>query len=85
MSLDEKPDKAAMNKILCQVRSYSGEKESDGSIYSRYDCISWHYVFYFFGPGIYKTKPLTLQSDKRATFCFELITVCVDFLFTPQH
>lgn len=60
-------------------------KCSDWNVHSRYDCISWHYVFYFFGPGIYKTKPLTLQSHKRAIFCFELVAVCLNFLFTPQH
>lgn len=43
------------------------------------------YVFHFFGPGIHKTKPLTLQSDERATFCFKLIAVCLYFVFTPQH
>lgn len=51
----------------------------------RYNCVGWHYVFYFFGPGIYKTKPLTLQGDERAIFCFELIAVGLNLLFIPQH
>lgn len=56
-----------------------------GCWYLRYYCVGWHYVFYFFGPGIYKTKPLTLQGDERAIFRFELIAICLDLLFTPQH
>lgn len=64
---------------------YLSNAQKEWSIYSRYDCISWHYVFYFFGPGIYKTKPMTLQGNKRAIFCFELVAVCLYFLFTPQH
>lgn len=65
------------------------ERESlqkrDSSEYSRYDRVRWHNVFYFFGPRIDKTKPLTLQGDKGAVFCFELVAVCLYFFFTPQH
>lgn len=57
----------------------------DRSEYSRYDCVGWHYILYFFGPRVDKTKPLTLQGDKRAVFCFELVAVCLYFFFTPQH
>lgn len=87
LSWDEKAGGALINKLYIYLRykEYLGNAQLDWSIYSRYNCISWHYVFYFFGPGIYKTKPLTLQSDERAMFCFELITVCLYFLFTPQH
>lgn len=68
-----------------QVLRHLGNAQIDWSMYSRYNGVSWHYVFYFFGPGIYKTKPLTSQSDKRAVFRFELVAVCLYFLFTPQH
>lgn len=55
------------------------------SEYSRYYRVRWHNVFYFFGPRIDKTKPLTLQGDKGAVFCFELVAVCLYFFFTSQH
>lgn len=70
---------------VSQVQRHSGKAKRDCSIYSRYNSVSWHYVFYLFGPGIYKTKPLTLQCDKRAVLCFELIAVCLYFLFTSKH
>lgn len=41
-----------------QWRSLRGAK--DGDLYLKYDCIGRHYVFYFFGPGIYETKHPTL-------------------------
>lgn len=72
---------------LILINSKNGllEGKKMGYWYLRYYCVGWHYVFYFFGPGIYKTKPLTLQGDERAIFRFELIAICLNLLFTPQN
>lgn len=78
-------EREALIHFSNSVQRNPGQAQRERSVYSRYNCVSRHNVFYFFGPGIYKTKPLALQSDKRAVFCFELVAVCLYFLFTAQH
>lgn len=47
--------------------------------------VCWHNKLNFFGPRVYKTKPLTLKHDEGAMFCFELVASGLNLLFTAEN